>query len=98
MNFELPPTASLGLWWGITDSLKLEGDILWSGWSALDSTRIGISQDPYSHGLLLRSAPPALDRRRDWKDVVSLRIGAEWTLSPMWSLGGGLAFEPSPVP
>jgi long-chain fatty acid transport protein len=98
MNFELPPTASLGLWWGITDSLKLEGDILWSGWSALDSTRIGISQDPYSHGLLLRSAPPALDRRHDWKDVVSLRIGAEWTLSPMWSLGGGLAFEPSPVP
>jgi long-chain fatty acid transport protein len=92
MNFELPPTFSAGLWWGITESLKLEGDIAWSGWSALDRTRIEIGSDPYS------SPPPALDRRRDWEDVVALRLGAEWTLSPEWALGGGVALEPSPVP
>ncbi len=92
MNFELPPTASVGVWWGITDSLKLEGDIAWSGWSALDRTQIDIGVDPYL------ATPSALDRRRDWNDVVALRLGAEWALSPMWSLGGGLAFEPSPVP
>ena len=96
MNFELPPTAALGVWWGITDSLKLEGDIVWSGWSAVDRTRIELGANPYRD--CCQAEPPALDRRRDWNDVVSLRLGAEWTLSPMWSLGGGLAFEPSPVP
>ncbi|MEO7794150.1 MAG: outer membrane protein transport protein [Thermoanaerobaculia bacterium] len=96
MNFELPPTAAIGLWWGITDSLKLEGDIVWSGWSVLDRTRIEIARDPYLDCCL--GGPEALDRRRDWNDVVSLRFGADWTLSPRWALGGGLAFEPSPVP
>jgi long-chain fatty acid transport protein len=96
MNFELPPTASVGLWWGITDSLKLEGDVVWSGWAALDRTTIDLAQDPYSHGYF--PAPQALDRPRDWEDVVSLRLGAEWTLSPIWALGAGFAFEPSPVP
>ena len=92
MDFALPPTLSLGLWWGVTQGLKIEGDVVWSGWSTLDRTRIDIGIDPYA------ATPPALDRRRDWRDVVALRLGAEWTLSPMWSLGGGLAFEPSPVP
>ncbi len=96
MNFELPPTVSVGLWWGVSDSFKLEGDVVWSGWSALDRTRIEIAQDPYYQDFF--SAPQALDRPRDWQDVVSLRLGAEWTLSPQWALGGGLAFEPSPVP
>lgn len=96
MNFELPPTASVGIWWGITDNLKLEGDVVWSGWSALDRTRIGLGRNPYAS--CCQSEPPALDRRRDWNDIVSLRLGAECTLSPQWSLGGGLAFEPSPVP
>lgn len=96
MNFELPPTAAVGLWWGLTDSLKVEGDIVWSGWSALDRTRIEIANNPYrSYG---SGEPEALDRPRDWQDVVSLRLGAEWTLSPQWALGGGIALEPSPVP
>ena len=29
---------------------------------------------------------------------MALRLGAEWTISPLWAIGGGLAFEPSPVP
>ncbi|MBP9143634.1 MAG: outer membrane protein transport protein [Thermoanaerobaculia bacterium] len=94
MNFELPPTASIGVWWGITESLKLEGDVVWSGWSALDRTSIDTAGDlPFSP-----CCPAAIQRDRDWKDVLSLRLGAEWKLSPMWALGGGLAFEPSPVP
>jgi long-chain fatty acid transport protein len=92
MDFELPPSLAIGLWWGFGDALKLEEDVVWSGWSALDRTRIDLASDPFA------APPPALDRRRDWEDVVSLRLGADWTLSPMWSLGGGLAFEPSPVP
>ncbi len=92
MNFELPPTLTAGLWCALSDAFKLEADVAWSGWSALDRSRIEIAADPYS------PPPPALDRRRDWKDVVSLRLGAEWTLSEAWALGAGIAREPSPVP
>lgn len=94
MNFELPPTASIGVWWKISENLELEGDVVWSGWSALDRTTIDTNGDsPFSP-----CCPEAARRERNWDDVVSLRFGAEWDLSPMWSLGGGLAFEPSPVP
>lgn len=94
MNFELPPTASVGLWWAVTESLKLEGDVVWSGWSALDRTRIETDGDlPFSP-----CCAAATQRERNWKDVIGVRLGAEWTLSPQWALGGGLAFEPSPVP
>lgn len=93
MDFELPPTASLGFWWGITETLQIEADAEFSAWSALDRTQIEMERDPFDN-----CCPPAVDRKRNWKDTVSLRLGAEWTLSPQWALGGGLAFEPSPVP
>ena len=93
MNFELPPTASIGAWWGISESLKLEGNVVWSGWSALDRTTIEMDRNPFDN-----CCSDAIRRERNWKDVVGLRLGAEWTLSPQWALGGGLAFEPSPVP
>lgn len=92
LDFALPPSAALGLWWGFGPAVKVEADLTWSGWSALDRTRIRIAQDPYA------TPPPALDRRRNWNDVVSLRIGAEWAIAEQVSLGAGLAFEPSPVP
>ncbi len=91
-NFELPPTASFGAWWALGERWKIEGDVVWSGWSALDRTSIALGVDPYP------VPPPALDRRRAWNDVVALRVGTEWTMTEIWSLGAGLAFEPSPVP
>ncbi|MEO8276988.1 MAG: outer membrane protein transport protein [Thermoanaerobaculia bacterium] len=94
MDFALPPSASIGLWWGFSDAWKLEGDVVWSGWSAIDRTRIELGSGANSPLV----GEPALDRQRDWKDVVSLRLGLEWTLSPQWTLGGGIAHEPSPVP
>ncbi len=96
MNFELPPMASMGFWWGLSDAVKLEVDAVWSGWSALERTQIDMEHNPFQ--FINQSEPEALDRRRDWQDVVSLRLGAEWTLSEQWALGGGIALEPSPVP
>jgi long-chain fatty acid transport protein len=83
LDFELPPTATAG----------------WAGWSALDRTRIAISPEPFADD------PPALDRRRAWEDTLSVRVGAEMrfghagdTGETGWSMGAGLAWEPSPVP
>ena len=93
MNFELPPTASTGFWWALSDALKLEVDAYFSGWSVLDRTQIEMDSNPFYY-----CCANAVDRERNWKDVVGARLGAEWTLSPTWALGGGLAYEPSPVP
>jgi long-chain fatty acid transport protein len=95
MDFELPPTLTAGFFWEATETLDLEVDVAWSGWSKLDRTQIELDQHPWS------GEPPALDRRRDWEDVISIRVGAErdfGTGGLGWVLGGGLAWEPSPVP
>jgi len=92
LDFELPPAASIGVWWSPRPALSLELDAVWNGWSVLDRTRIELGRDPYA------TPPPAIDRRRDWEDTLSLRMGAEWRFASGWTLGGGLALEPSPVP
>ena len=57
MGFELPPSLAVGLWWGLSANLKIEGDIVWSGWSAVDRTRIELAADPYTSAPGARSAP-----------------------------------------
>lgn len=92
LDFELPATLALGVWWAPRPELSIEVDAAWSGWSALDRTSIELEASPYS------TPPPALDRRRDWKDTLSLRMGGEWRFTSGWTARGGLALEPSPVP
>jgi long-chain fatty acid transport protein len=96
LDFELPPTASAGFWWSLSPNFDMEVDLAWAGWSALDRTRIAITPEPFADD------PPALDRRRDWEDTLSVRVGAEMLFGDGgetgWSAGAGLAWEPSPVP
>lgn len=92
-DFELPPSLTAGFWWAATETLDIEIDVAWSGWSALERTTIEF--DETSPGA------PTLVRQRDWKDVVSIRLGAEKAFGADglgWSAGAGLAWEPSPVP
>ena len=67
MNFELPPTASIGVWWGITDSLKLEGR---HRLERLVGARPHPHRDrPAILTVCTLAAPAAIERDRDWKDV-----------------------------
>ncbi len=92
LDFELPATLGFGAWWAPRPELSLEADVVWSRWSALDRTSIALEASPFA------TPPPALDRRRDWKDTLSLRLGGEWHFSDGWTARGGLALEPTPVP
>ena len=72
--------------------LQLELDVSFQSWSELEATDITLISGRRSS---LRRDQPQL---RDWEDTVSVRLAAEWAVSPSWMLSGGLALEPSPVP
>jgi long-chain fatty acid transport protein len=36
--------------------------------------------------------------RKDWKDVVALRVGGEYRVTPAVALRAGYAYDPTPVP
>ncbi len=82
---DLPDTLTAGAWFALGPSLTAELDAAYARWSAVapESSQPG--------------EPFALDRRAGWDDTLSLRLGVEWALGGGFSLGGGLAFEPSPT-
>ena len=93
LSFEIPWTARTGFWWAPYPELRLEADLVWSGWSVVDTTSITIRPDP------LREASETEEIRiRSWDDTLSVHLGAEGDLTGGWLLSGGLAWVPSPVP
>lgn len=86
----LPETFSAGVWFAATDDLRIELDAAFARWSSAPEASASHQANRLGPGF-------ELDRRTGWDDTLSLRLGAEWTLSEVWSLGGGLAFEPSPA-
>jgi long-chain fatty acid transport protein len=91
VDFRLPASISAGAWLAPRPPLRLELDLSWARWSALDRTRMsaeiggGLGTSDYS-------------LRRDWNDTLAVRLGASWTLARIWTLRAGVALEPSPVP
>lgn len=90
-RFELPAELRLGGWFAATDDLRVELDLAWILGSTASDSEVDFPVD---------SSPLATDRtvRRDWKDVLAVRLGAELDLAGGWAVGAGLALEPSPVP
>lgn len=86
----LPETLAAGVWFAASDALRLELDAAFARWSS--APEASASHEPARLGPAFE-----LGRRAGWDDSLSIRLGAEWTLSPTWSLGAGLAFEPSPA-
>jgi long-chain fatty acid transport protein len=91
-DFELPAELRLGAWIAPYPELRLELDLAYQRWSALE--RSSFLALPNQTGL----APIDLTLRRDWDDTLSLRLGVEGELTDALTVSGGLAFEPSPVP
>jgi long-chain fatty acid transport protein len=90
LSSELPSRLAAGLWWAPAERLKLELDAELARWSA---ARAPVATDEPE-----RLGPGfGIGRRADREDTVSVRAGAELTLGPVWSLGAGVAHEPSPV-
>lgn len=89
-NFELPAELRGGLWVAPYPELKIELDVALQNWASLDDSVFRITGGGAS--------PVTITERRDWKNTLALRLGAEGEISEDWSVGGGIALEPSPVP
>lgn len=89
-SFTLPWELRAGTWFAPYPELRLEVDIAYQNWSTLEDTVITFSPDP-----LLGTGETV--RERNWKDTVSVRLGAEGEITDSFQLFGGIGWEPSPV-
>lgn len=90
-ELDLPWELRGGAWIAPYPELRVELDLAYAGWSVLDKTSVTYTPDAFGTG-------PTETRRRDWNDTLSVRLGVEGDLSDHWSVSGGVAYEPSPVP
>lgn len=89
-GFSLPAELRFGVWIAPYPELKIELDAAFKNWAGLEDRQVRISSP---------SLPATvIHQPRDWKNTLSLRLAAEGELTDQWSIGGGIAFEPSPVP
>jgi long-chain fatty acid transport protein len=86
----MPATFALGAAYTM-GRLTVEADADWTFWHSFDSLPITIKDQ----------SPPVLvstDAPKRWKDVVALRLGAEFRVTDPLALRAGFAYDPTPVP
>lgn len=82
-------TAAYGV--RVTDTLQLEADAEWLGWSRYDRQTVGLA---------IPAAPVPLSRTlpQRWEDTWTFGGAAAWQVTPAWTLRAGYTWLPSPVP
>jgi long-chain fatty acid transport protein len=92
----MPATAALGISCNFTDKLTVEADIDWTFWSSFNELRIELPT------VLIGAGPSAAlgtsTSPKKWKDVATLRLGAQYKVTDPLALRVGFAYDPSPVP
>ncbi len=92
-EMDFPGIATIAYGVELTDTLRIEADVEWLGWSAMESLPIdaGANQslaDPTGLG-----AVPY-----DWEDTWTFNLGADWAFAPGWIARAGYSYVPTPVP
>lgn len=83
----LPQTFSVSLAHDRNKWLWL-ADITWTGWSSFPELRIKYDNPNQPDTVTTHS----------WNDTFRLSVGADYTLSDVWTLRGGLAYDETPIP
>jgi long-chain fatty acid transport protein len=90
LGIDLPPELRGGAWIAPYAKLRLELDLALAQWSKAEWDR------PREYPQC--GAPCSFRVPRDWRDSLSIRVGAEQEVTDRFQLAGGVAYEPSPVP
>jgi long-chain fatty acid transport protein len=90
-SFEIPREARAGVWYAPYPELRLELDAAYLSWSSLEATDVTYNPNAFGDG-------PTVRTPRDWKNTTSLRLGLEGDVTDSFTIFGGIAQEPSPVP
>jgi len=89
-TISLPATFALGVSYTM-DKLTVNADADWTFWHSYSSLPIDIKDNK---GALL----PDTNAPKNWKDVVALRLGAEYRVTDPLALRAGFVYDPNPVP
>lgn len=83
----LPDTISLGVYQQLSSQLALTGDLTWTNWS--DFQELRISYD---------SIQPDTVVPENWNDTLRVALGLTYDINETWTVRGGVAYDPTPVP
>lgn len=86
-DIEMPDTASLSVYHQINADWALMADITWMHWAVLDELRVKFANGAADSVTTF-----------NWEDTWRFAVGAVYTLDDQWTLRGGLASDPTPVP
>jgi long-chain fatty acid transport protein len=87
-SIDMPSSVALGIGYDITERLYAGFDVVWFEWSSYESLDIDFEYE----GL------PDISQRKDWKDVMSYRLGLHYDLTEQASIFGGFYYDETPVP
>jgi long-chain fatty acid transport protein len=90
-TLNMPATFAVGVSYTMMDKLTVNADADWTLWHSYSSLPIDIKDNK---GALL----PDSNAPKNWKDVVALRLGAEYRVTDPLALRAGFVYDQSPVP
>lgn len=92
-EMDFPGIATIAYGVELTDTLRVEADVEWLGWSAMESLPIDAgANQPLADPSGLGAIP------YDWKDIWTVNIGADWAFALGWVARAGYSYVPTPVP
>jgi len=92
-EMDFPGIATLGYGIELTDTVRVEADVEWLGWSAMESLPVDAgANQPLADPSGLGAVP------YDWDDTWTFNLGADWAVAPNWIVRAGYSFLQSPVP
>jgi len=90
-GIDFPDEASLGLAFGLTDSLLVETDFNWTGWSSFEEVAIDFT------GGATNSLPDSVITE-NWEDAYNYRLGLRWQASDSSQWRFGYVYDETPQP
>ena len=86
-DLRLPATVTLGIANHSIDKWTFGFDVVWTQWTAYDALQVRMDNPPGTQ-------PPI---EKDWRNVFSYRLGAEYQYDENWRFRCGYVFDESPV-
>lgn len=80
-----PAWAMLSAAWDVNADWSLYGTLRWSDWSSFNRLAIE-TNGKEAHAI-----------ENNWRDTYLMSVGADWRLSPQWTVRAGVGYETSPI-
>lgn len=92
-DFDIPPTATIGIAWKTSDHSVLVADLQWIGYGTVDSI---------ANPLLPNLATAQLGNNNGagfgWDDMTILKLGYQWQTAGDWTWRVGYSYGEQPIP